>query len=284
MKNLNTTTFSRALKLFTLIILCASVFFTSCSHIYYAPNTAHIPLLAEKNEVRINGLITSGSFESFTAGELQLAVAPSKHLGLMMNIFSGGKTEDTGDNITESGNGTYFEIAPGYFTASSNKKWIAEAYGGLGTGGINNDYGSFYHSKVGFTKLFMQPAVGFKSKYFEVALSPKLSFVSWKVKQENIGSPKHEILAPGVSVPPANKYISQYDQEAIAGIRSNPSFVAFEPAIIFRGGIENVKLELGVSFSDVHRVPTETAVSTFGISINFNKPKGGNGVMGDSKR
>lgn len=66
-------------------LLCAS-----CHHVYYVPNTAHLPLRTEKGEVRVNALVASGYNSAFTGGELQAAYAAGPRLGLMAIFFAAG--------------------------------------------------------------------------------------------------------------------------------------------------------------------------------------------------
>jgi hypothetical protein len=240
---------------------------TSCYHVYYAPNTANAPLLAEKGETRINALYTTGGDSDFDGGELQLAHAVGKHVGIMINGLTAGKSEEvtdyssSGNNSTqtEKGSGSYIELAGGLFKNFDNKKkWIGEIYGGIGYGSVKNDYGSGDHSKVSDTKVFLQPAIGYKSRNFEVTLSPKVSLVNWKVKENRISSFNEDV------------------KDELNYITQNPRFFIFEPALLLRGGGKNVKLQLGISFSDydvnglMHRTGlTETLNSSLGVSINL---------------
>jgi hypothetical protein len=222
-------------------------------------------LLSEKGEMRINGLYCSGGDSEFEGGELQAAAAVTKHFGVMVNTMFAGKTEDVDDwygnsSHSESGQGSYIEVAGGLFqNFDPKKKWIGEIYAGVGSGTVNSTYESTQTSKVGITKLFLQPAVGYKSKYFEVSLVPKISFVHWKVKGDN-----------NVNANPDGS--NEYD---LLTIRQHPSLVNFEPAFLIRAGGENFKLQGALSFSSSHNenYPIETVNGSIGISINFNTKK-----------
>ena len=249
------------------ILLATGLFCSSCYHVYYAPNTANAPLLAEKGETRINAVYTNGGYSDFDGGELQLAHAVGKNVGIMINGFTAGKSEEvtdysfSGNNSTqtEKGSGSYIELAGGLFKNFDNKKkWIGEIYGGIGYGSVKNDYGSGDHSKVRDTKVFLQPAIGYKSRNFEVTLAPKVSLVNWKVKENRISSFNEDVKD-------ALNYISQ-----------NPRFFTFEPALLLRGGGQNVEVQLGLSLSkyDVNGLMlvnglTETLNASLGVSINL---------------
>jgi hypothetical protein len=243
------------------IFLCAISFsLASCYHVYYAPNTVNAPMLSEKNELRVNALVSNGAESDYYGGELQLAYAVQKHLGIMVNGLAGGKEENTG-SYNEKGNGSYGEIGAGYFGKIDPKgKWIAEIYGGFGLGSVTNDYGLSDHSKVAVKKLFVQPAIGFRSKFFEAAFVPRIAFVNWKVKEEFIFSPEHD-----------------YDLQDLQRIRNNPHFLNFEPGILLRAGGEYFKVQAGLSFSNLHATAYsdlyESANGSIGISINVHPRK-----------
>ena len=255
-------------KVSGLVLLIISL--TSCHHVYYAPNTANAPLLSEKGETRINAFYTSGSDSDFGGGEIQAATAVSKNIGVMANFFSAGKSEvirsyyNRYDSHTERGEGSYAEFAAGYFkNFDKSKRWIGEVYSGFGVGNVKNDYGFGDHSKVGIFKTFIQPAIGYKAPYFEIAFVPKVSFINWKVKDSSIHSQEN------ISV-----------KNEINTIVKKKNFVAFEPAVLIRVGGKNFKIQLGLSFSDYKSTDIyyskdliETLNTSLGFSINFNTKK-----------
>jgi len=239
---------------------------SSCSHVYYAPNTPNAPLLSEKGETRINALYTAGGYTDYTGGEVQFAHAISKNFGIMANGFFAGQTEEVSDwNLrypsthTEKGNGSYVELAGGYFGSfDETKKWIGEVYSGFGLGSITSDYGYGDNSKVGISKFFIQPSIGYKSRYFEMAIVPKFSYINWKIKDSRVSSSNNE------------------DEKGdLQSMSERPGFVSFEPALILRGGGENFKIQTGLSFSTNGRHSmtspqlVETVNASIGISINL---------------
>jgi hypothetical protein len=246
-----------------LILTMIAISTTSCYHVYYAPNTANSPLLSEKGEVKINGLYSGGADSDFEGGEVQVATAVTEHVGIMVNGMFVGRTEQVEDywngsnSHPESGKGSYVELAGGLFTAfDPKKKCIGEIYAGIGSGSVNSNYGNNWDSKVSSTKLFLQPAVGYKTKYFEASFVPKISFLHWEVKSENISDATSSAASDMLM------------------IRQKPNLVNFEPAFIVRGGSQNVKLQGSLSFSSSHNemYPIETLTGSIGVSINI-KPK-----------
>lgn len=245
----------------------AAILFASCHHVYYAPNTANAPLLSEKGETRINALYSAGNSSEFNGGELQVATAVSKRAGVMLNFFSAGKTDIVsdlnGESVEERGNGSYVEAGAGLFHPfGADKAWIGEVYGGGGFGSATNEYGFGDRSKVGITKYFIQPSFGYKSRSFEVAVVPKVSMIRWNVKEKSIRNSRNESVTADLN------YITE-----------NPNFVAFEPALLLRGGSKTFKVQLGVSYcnysgrgylmDELH----ESATLSFGVSINIKHSK-----------
>jgi hypothetical protein len=245
-----------------LFLLALVVNLASCYHVYYAPNTANAPLLTQKGETRVNALYTTGDASDFDGCEVQAAYAITKNFAVMTNFFSAGKKEEvynlsTDRYHTEKGSGSYIEFAGGYFGNLKNaRKWVGEVYGGGGFGSINNEYASEDHSKVGILKFFVQPAFGFKSRGFEFALVPKISYVNWKVKENVVRS------GDNLSHADELKYIDQHSD-----------FLAFEPAVLIRFGGRDFKFQTGLSFSGQGHYPSTGALGeslniSFGISIN----------------
>lgn len=230
---------------------------TSCYHAYYAPNTAQVPLLSQKGEAKLTAAIGTGGHTEATSGELQLAYAATKNLGLMVNGFTASKSEETEDNY-EKGNGHYIEAAPGVFMPiSRNGMWRAELYAGAGTGSVSNNYGHPSSSKIGVKKAFVQQAIGYKGTYLEVAFAPRMSFVQWQVKEDRVLAER-----------------DYYDKIEVDYIKQNPRFTAFEPSLIIRAGGENVKGQLGITLSKTNikdNALTEELLLSLGISFGLNQ-------------
>jgi hypothetical protein len=247
------------MKHFTLLVLSASLLCSSCYHVYYAPNTPNTPLLSEKGEGRLNGLIATGMESEFVGLELQSAYAVRRNWGLMLNFFAANKSENTGSYV-ETGRGSYVEAATGFFApVSSDKKWIAELYAGVGAGTVTNEYGYMDESRVGITKFFLQPSFGYKSKFIEFAVVPRLSRVNMQVKHQRFSSSENE-----------------YEKRDIDALTATPEMFAFEPALIFRGGGEAIKVQVALSFCNtsafLYTQPNETLNASFGVAISL-RPK-----------
>src|SRR5882724_11141353 len=159
------------------------IIFSSCAHYYYVPNTVNVPLLKEKNDMRISAGYSGG--ESFQGADIQFAYAVSPSVGIMANGLFGGKTEEDVYGEQQSGKGSFGELGVGYYKPFSPKKlFVFEVYGGAGIGAANHEYGiSNGSAKVGATKFFVQPSIGYTSKKgrFEFAMASRFSGVTLKV-------------------------------------------------------------------------------------------------------
>jgi len=206
-------------SLVCLIIIC-SFLFTSCARYYYAPNSVNIPLLSEK-EAKINVQYATGSVSE--AFECQSAFAVSKHFGGMINTMLGSSKNDY-DLSTANTNLSYIDIGAGYFTPINSTSFIFEAYGGIGTGGVRNDYAPG-NSRVHFTKLFLQPNIGIKVKGFELAFSPRLSWV------------KHNVVS-------YSDGMDNYDFQFLDYLSNHPYSFLIEPGAVIRAGGKNFMAQL----------------------------------------
>ncbi len=220
------------------ISISASLIFlfllSSCSHSYYLPNIHNVPLFKEKEEARIS--LNSSGGNTISAFELQSAYAITNHIGVMLNYMSAkGGSESPGSNF---GKGNYYETAVGYYKPI-NKQFVFEIYGG---GGISSQHHQYINTYIGgnsytgtsdlsFTKLFIQPAIGLTTKAIDIALSARLSNLSFYNinNQINTGS-------------------SYYND--VAQIANNKSSMLFEPALTIRAGWKNIKLQLQIQSSN----------------------------------
>ena len=249
----------------TMLLLLLTASLSSCYHVYYAPNTPNAPLLTEKKEARVNALYSAGGDTEYQGGEIQYAQAVAKNIGVIGSFLAGGKTEDVSDGSAtqrEKGSGSYFEVGAGYFKAfDPAKKWVGEVYGGTGFGSVKNEYGLGDLSKVNIFKVFIQPAVGYKSPYFEVLFVHRVSMMNWKIKESLFKSGENDS-----------------DKFTVDALAKKKSMVAFEPAFMLRGGGKDFKLQAGLAFCNYKASTylegfTESVTGSIGISLNFKPAK-----------
>ncbi len=209
---------------------------SGCTHYYYAPNAANIPMFKEKNTFNCKA---GFSQDSYTGADIQMAYSASKNIGIMVNSFFAGETEQVQDNLSssatheESGKGSYIEIGAGYYKPLGEKKvWIFETYAGAGVGGETHTYARSETANLHLSKFFIQPSIGYSSKsgHVEVGLSSRFSALNLKVKNSNLAFDAN-----------------QYEKSNLDGIVSHPSSFLWEPSLIVGPGWKSFKFYLQVT-------------------------------------
>ena len=167
-------------------------------------------------------------------------------MGIMANFITGSGSDDN-----ESGKGSMFEIGAGYFTPLG-AKFNFETYGGLGIGGITNEYESD-KSKVNFMRFFVQPSIGYSSRGFEAIIATRFAHLNYTSIDHGSGS---------------------YDD--LQFLEDHKSSVLFEPSITLRAGWEDFKFQLqyvnsnNLSHSEI---PMEKENVSLGVIIDLNSKK-----------
>jgi hypothetical protein len=204
------------LQITTLVLAIAIL--SSCSTTMYTTNAVNVPLLKEKGEIKVN----------LTQNDLQAAVAVSDNIGIIAN---GYYKNYEGDNSYRHSGGMG-EAGIGYLMNRENL--MIETYIGGGVGKIHkqeqftNPDNSTYMANfdANAAKGFIQSNFGLRSKYFDVALTPKFSFV----KYSNFSS--------------ANYTNDKLKDDYLNDNRlTDPLYVFAEPAITVRGGYKFIKLQ-----------------------------------------
>ncbi len=231
-------------------ILAGGLFFNSCTTQMYVSNAVNAPLLKEKGEVQV----------AVTKNDLQAAVAVGRNMGIMAN---GYYQNYTGDNSYQH-NGALGEAGLGYFTPISHN-FIFETYVGAGAGKIHkqemftdqNDNSYMASFNANAAKLFVQPDIGYKSKFFDFVVSSRFSFVKYNsFSQTNY---TQQQLAD-----------DHLDNNNLTG----PLFMFAEPALTLRGGYKFIKLQfqygLTVNMTS-NQIKHATNFSSLGLIINIAK-------------
>lgn len=232
------------------LVMAFGFLFTSCARYYYAPNSANIPLLSEK-EAKINVQYATGTVSK--GFECQSAFAISPHFGGMVNAMLGGSNYDRYEYNSGETNTKYVEIGAGYFTPIKGTSLVFETYGGIGTGGVKNKYYGDGNSKVRFTKLFAQPSIGVKMKGFEFGISSRISWINQKLVSTSVSEMHPEFINL--------EYIPEH-----------PESFLWEPGFVLRLGGEKFLAQLQYTHSANLSNPDrnyneETGYFTIGFSI-----------------
>lgn len=223
----------------TASLLCVLSLLSGCSHYYYAPNAANIPLFKEKNTFK--GKVGFSS-DDYRGADIQMAYSASKNFGIMVNSFLVGKKEQVQDNLNtsatheESGKGSFIEVGAGYYKPLGEQKvWIFETYVGTGIGGENHVYANSETANLHLSKFFIQPSIGYSSKrgHFEIGLSSRFSALNLKVKKSNLAFETN-----------------QTEMQNLDSIILHPSSILWEPSLIFGAGWQDFKFYFQITLSN----------------------------------
>jgi hypothetical protein len=235
---------------------------TGCTHYYYAPNSANIPLFKEKNTFK--GKADIGGGDGYTAGDIQLAYSATPKIAFMLNSFFAGKSEVVPDiNLSntsheESGKGSYFELGAGYYKAfGTNKVWVFETYAGSGIGSENHTYNYNQTANLGISKYFIQPSFGYTSKKqnFEIAVGSRFCSLNLKMKQNNVSLQENSD-----------------NKQVLDTIGIHPSSILWEPSIMIAAGWKGFKFFLEKTSSQNwsnHYLPQEDVNLIIGIKFTI---------------
>jgi hypothetical protein len=199
----------------------------------YVPNVVNAPLLTNKGEIQI-------ALHTGTAGtDPQVTYALSNHIGVMLNGSFANRTSDTTNNFHKH---QFLEIGTGYYTPVGTRGKF-ETFGGVGFGKVKAEYENnlwLSLSNVNFSRIFIQPTIGFTSKIFDGSFSSR--FVILNLHQESGGSTGYFV----------------------------------EPVVTGKLGYDHIKavMQLGFSFpinSDNILFKYQPVLLSFGIQGNFGK-------------
>jgi len=213
----------------SLILIFSGLLLSSCSHYYYVPGAQNVPLFREKNELHISGSYGEGSE---TKGiNIQAAFSLTDKIGIMADFMSA-----KGGNLSDHnyGKGNYFDGAVGYFKPL-DKYGVFEIYGGIGRGDQYHEYSSFYNNQstgyadLSFFKLYLQPSFGFTSDCFDIALSTRISRITFNILDNNISG--------------------NTDSYTNLIALSDKSHLFLEPGITIRAGWKSVKVQVQAVYS-----------------------------------
>lgn len=219
---------------FLIYLLVVPNLFMACGPVLYSNVGHNVPLFQEKGE--FSGQVAySGSDGAWSASGIgiQGAYSVSDKVALLSSFYSMKGREPGFDNEWE-GNGSYFEIGGGLFGGDPEKMFLYEAFAGIGTGGIQNQSltNRVEFINVKYLKPFFQPSVAFSSRYVDVALTPRIAYLTYTSKDDfNFVQDGGEELNP-------YQYFNKNDRK-----------VLFEPGVMVRGGLPGIKLEIKYNFS-----------------------------------
>ena len=231
-------------------LLVISMLSTSCNTTLYVPNAVNAPLLKEKNEIKA----------SIGASNFQAAYGITGNVGVIANAYWDNFKADvtSGGITTETENkGKLFEVGVGYFKPITENV-VFETYvgGGLGNIDFSNDNTQKYY-EVDATKFFVQPAIGYVGKIFDIAFTPRFSAVKY-----------NGLNTRGYTQAELNEeYLNKSDVEG-------KTWMFLEPAITARVGYKFIKLQAQFGFASKLTsgdLKYESKFSSLGLSFNLAK-------------
>jgi hypothetical protein len=232
-------------SLFLIVIL------TSCSPIYYSPNTHNVPILKAKGDVR------AGLFAGESRIEGMAAYALKDHLGILLN---GGSFNTKDNDLGDGGSGKFIETGTGYYKML-NKWFQFESYGLLGYGALENHFPSTvinYPNTTGilntrFMRLALQSSISCTTRYADFTFSTRLARLNYLNTNGSL-------------------IFGNIDQ--VVFIENRKKHFLIEPALTLRLGYDPIKIQvqLGRSVNTSHADFKQDDVSfTFGILCLLNK-------------
>ena len=214
-----------------LSIIYASVVLSSCGPVLYSNVGQNVPMFTQKGEFAgaISYSAAFGQDLTDAAGVgLNAAYAISDKWAGLMSYYSMKNAENTKDEEWQ-GQGSYFEVGGGRFGTLENKKFAYEVFGGFGFAGIRNQNVP-EKIDVKIFKPFIQPSIGYISRYFDFIVTPRISYINYSSHAYQLNDVEMRANA--------DQFFEQ----------QNNVFV-FEPGFTLRGGIKNVKLQMQYNFS-----------------------------------
>jgi hypothetical protein len=184
------------------VLICLVLFATSCNtprHIY-SPAAQNVPVLTQKGDSKIGAVYSTNAVGQETKDGVEIdnrsrgydlhgAVAITNNFAIQAShAYRWEKTEGGPDSTNLKYKRNLTEIGLGYYMPINDKKnTFFQVFAGAGLGRFSftdvDKTGSYYH-QANITKIYLQPAILFKSKgSFSTSVSVRFSGISYsKIK------------------------------------------------------------------------------------------------------
>jgi hypothetical protein len=219
-------------------------------------------LFKESNE--FSGLVAGSFGEVNNCLEFQAGYSFPSHVALMANYMTGGN-DNSSDSYVDFSKIHYFEGALGFYK-SFKDIGVFEIYGGYGQGSQRHaftysEYNGWFSwtyipdgtADLSFSKMFIQPDIGIKTRWLEGAFSCRLSRLNFSNIEINN---------------------TVYHLDELNTLKQNSAPWLLEPAFTFRGGFKSVKLQIQVVFAGNLGNPDlsfEKSRLNVGLHLNLSK-------------
>ena len=236
--------------------LFACLALAACAPKFYSANSLHVPLLDKAGSGTASATVNPNG----SSADLHGSYAVTNNVGFQANAaLYFPKDEDSTGN---GGNGGLFEVGMGYFRPVVTNV-IFETYGLLAFGGLENHFPQSVSGNPGtdgklnanLVRVALQPALGYKHRYVEVAVSSRIAMLNYF----NIGG---DLVTGGENQ-------QQY-------LRDNRIQFVADPALILRGGLPRLKAELQIGQSynlGNPDFPQDKGWGSLGVVYHFDPPR-----------
>ncbi|HEX5023867.1 MAG TPA: hypothetical protein VFV68_01285 [Agriterribacter sp.] len=251
------------MKYRTTIICCAIVFLflSSCNRYYYKPNAVNAPLFTDGGQahVAVVGSVGSANGDYDHEGtryvfDVQAAVSPINHLGIIANYSTYGYTADNPEPVTGNvdGKANLLEFGIGGYYAKGNKfKMVADCYMGYGAGQIRSDV------DMRIKRFFIQPGIGVRSPVFDAAFNLRMSSVRYD---------DFDAKGKGDDYLENKNLINSNGQRRI----DNTTYAFIEPAFTIRTGYQFMKVQMQVALAqELTSVPWQYSGARYTVGLYF---------------
>ncbi len=202
-----------------LIFICIIAIATSCKtpRYAYSPSATNVPVLTKKGDSKIGAVYSTnaagnqgqdgGSNDKRSRGfDLQGAVAITDYFAIQAShAYRWESTENTTDTVTIKYKRSLTEIGLGYYLPLGDKKDVFfQVFAGAGLGRFSftdvDKVAANYH-QANITKVYLQPAILFKSKgSFTTSVALRFSGISYsKIKTSYSASQLNDYHLDGLS-------------------------------------------------------------------------------------
>lgn len=210
----------RSMKKVNLTIVCVcAIMMVSCTPMYVS-NRQNVPLLTKEGEIRASGSIGSGGID------VQAAGAITKETAVMVNAQMADMEHNYYDFYEDVSKVTQksIEVALGHYKPVGSNG-VFEIYAGYGIGSSNRKEGYPDRTTKGnFYKIFVQPNVGFHTKYFSAGFGIRAQYIQYdrlrRVETDN------------EQMPVTKTYT----------FKTNANGFFVEPTVTLKTGLENFKI------------------------------------------
>lgn len=213
---------------------------TSCTQYYYMPTMQNVPLFNNEKEIKA----TAGIDEHAT--NYQIAYSINKHIAVQCN----GMHMSSEVKLLEGGVGYYNNL---------DKYIVFETFAGYG-------YGQVFDFNL--KRLYVQPAIGFSSKWFDCGLSVKFANLRY-----NFIHPINQNNYVNSTINEPNAKLGNTVTTTL--IITNTNYIFAEPCLTLRTGYKYVKLQYQIVKANMlNNLPLKHIQFNQSLSIFISLPLG----------